>query len=144
MSRGNITRRGKSSWRIKFDIGRNPETGERLTRLVTVKGKRQDAEKELTRLLTAADAGTLVDPSKITIAECLRSWLDGPNDMAGKTLERYRQLAEQQIIPFLGTVQLQKLRPAQVQDWHATILQRGGKGGKPLSAQRQDSLKGRL
>ena len=132
--RGNITRRGKSSWRIKFDLGRDQATGQRQIRFVTVRGKRQDAEKELTRLLTASDGGTLVDPSKVTVAECLRSWLDGPTDLAGKTLERYKQLADQQIIPHLGTVQLQKLRPAQVQDWHSTLLQRGGKGGKPLSA----------
>jgi hypothetical protein len=90
--------------------------------MVTVRGKRQDTEKELTKLLTAADAGTLVDPSKVTIAECLSTWLDGPYDLAGKTLERYRQLADQQIIPFLGTVQVQKLRPAQVQDWHSILL----------------------
>ena len=65
--RGNITRRGKSSWRIKFDIGRDLATGERQIRFVTVRGKRQDAEKELTRLLTASDGGTLVDPSKVTV-----------------------------------------------------------------------------
>jgi len=62
------------------------------------------------------------------------TWLDGPTDLAGKTLERYKQLADQQIIPHLGTVQLQKLRPAQIQDWHSTLMQWGGKGGKPLSA----------
>ena len=27
--RGNITRRGKSSWRLKFDIDNDPMTGER-------------------------------------------------------------------------------------------------------------------
>lgn len=132
--RGNITRRGKSSWRLKFDLGRDPLTGERQTRLVTVRGKRQDAEKELTRLLTAADAGSLVEPSKITIAEYFRAWLDGPTGLSGKTLERYKQLAEQQIIPHLGALPLQKLRPAQVQNWHATLIKSGGKDGRPLSA----------
>jgi hypothetical protein len=29
--------------------------------------------------------------------------------------------------------QVQKLRPSQVQGWHSTLLQRGGKAGKPLS-----------
>jgi integrase len=48
--RGNITRRGKASWRIKFDLDNDPVTGERRTRVVTVRGKRQDAERELTRL----------------------------------------------------------------------------------------------
>ena len=54
-------------------------------------------------------------------------------DLSPKTLERYRQLAEQQIIPHLGHIILQKLRPAQVAEWHDTLLKSGGKGGRPLS-----------
>jgi len=45
--RGNITRRGKSSWRLKFDAERDVVTGKRQTRYVTVRGKRLDAEREL-------------------------------------------------------------------------------------------------
>jgi hypothetical protein len=44
--RGNITRRGKSSWRLKFDEGTDRVSGKRRTRYVTVRGKRQDAEPE--------------------------------------------------------------------------------------------------
>lgn len=73
----NITRRGKSSWRLKFDVGTDPATGKRLVRTVTVRGKRQDAEKELGRLVNAAHDGTLVEPNKVTVAEYLRAWLDG-------------------------------------------------------------------
>ena len=49
MSRGNITRRGKNSWRLKFDVG-TVIMGDRKTRYVTIKGKRQDAQRELTQL----------------------------------------------------------------------------------------------
>ena len=101
MSRGNITRRGKNSWRLKFDVGADA-SGKRITRYVTVKGKRQDAQRELTRLLGAADAGTLPEPSKVTVAEYIRKWLDGNHELAPKTVERYRELAEGQIIPYLG------------------------------------------
>lgn len=132
--RGNITRRGKSSWRLKFDLGTDPATGKRLTRFVTVRGKRQDAEKELTRLLSAAHDGTLVEPSKVTVAEYLKGWMDGAHGLANKTAERYRQLIDQQIVPHLGAVPLQKLRPAQVEEWHGILLRAGGKDGKPLSA----------
>jgi integrase len=132
--RGNLTRRGKSSWRLKFDIDPDPVTGKRQTQLVTVRGKRQDAERELTRLLNAADAGTLVEPSKITVAEYLRAWLGGAHGLSGKTAERYGQLAEQQIIPRLGHMALQALRPVHVEAWHAVLLKSGGKDGAPLSA----------
>ena len=130
--RGSITRRGKHSWRIKFDI--NSPGGARQTRYVTVRGRRQDAERELARLVTAAHDGTLVEPAKITVAESLRAWLSGPHGLAGKTAERYRDLAAQQIIPHLGAIPLQKLRPSHVADWHTTLLTSGRKGGRPLSA----------
>jgi len=132
--RGNITRRGKTSWRLKFDLGRDPATGRRRIRFITVRGKRQDAERELTRLLNAAHEAGSVEPSRLTIADYVRSWLDGADGISPKTLERYRQLAEQQIIPHLGAILLQKLRPAQVHDWHATLVRSGGKGGRALSA----------
>ncbi len=75
--RGNITRRGKSSWRLKFDDGSDPVSGKRRTRYVTVRGKRQDAERELVRLLSEAHNGTLIEPSKVTVAEYMRAWLSG-------------------------------------------------------------------
>src|SRR5680860_506145 len=132
--RGNITRRGKSSWRLKFETGVDPLTGRRQTRYVTVRGKRQAAERELTRLLGEADRGMLVETSAVTVAECITAWLDGANGLSPKTAERYRQLAVQQIIPHLGAVELQKLKPSQVQDWHGMIMRGGGKGGRPLCA----------
>ncbi len=132
--RGNITRRGRSSWRLKFDTGTDALTGKRQTRYVTVRGKRRDAEQELARLLNEAHNGTLIEPSKVTVAESLRAWLDVAQGLSPKTAERYRQLAEQQIIPYLGPVVLQKLRPAHVQDWHGKIAREGGKEGRPLSA----------
>ncbi len=132
--RGNITRRGKTSWRLKFDLGKDPVTGERITQLVTVRGKRQDAERELTRLLAEADRGTHVDPDRITVAEFFRHWMQTDHDLSAKTLERYNQLIEQQLIPHLGSVLLQKLKPAQVRTWHSTLLRAGGKDGRPLSA----------
>ena len=135
MTAGNITRRGKESWRIKFEAGpRDQVSGKRQTRVVTVHGSRRDAQRELTRLLAEIDNGTAVAPSKITVAEYLRDWLDKAAELAPKTRERYRQLVEQQVLPHLGLTTLQKLRPAQIADWHQALLVSGGKDGKPLSA----------
>ena len=124
--RGNITRRGKSSWRLKFDLGTD-SAGKRQTRYVTVRGKRQDAQREMTRLLCAADDGALIEPSKVTVAEYIRAWLDGAHGLSLKTAERYRQLAEQQIIPHLGNVALQNLRPAKVKEWHGSLIKAGAR-----------------
>jgi len=104
--RGNITRRGKNSWQLKFDVP--SDNGKRRTRYVTVRGRRQDAQRELTRLLAQADPGTLPEPSKLTVEEYMRAWLDAPTvigkvgkerrELSAKTVERYRQLAGRSIL----------------------------------------------
>jgi integrase len=132
---GSITRRGKSSWRLKFEAGeRDQVTGKRRTRYATVHGTKKAAQIELTRLLAEIDNGTSIDPSRLTVAEYVRGWLDGATHLAPKTIERYRELAEHQIIPHLGATVLQKLRPAQISDWHAALLRSGGRNGRPLAA----------
>src|SRR4051794_35591327 len=101
--RGNITRRGKASWRLKFEAGdRDPATGKRRTRFVTFRGTKREAQAELVRLLAEVDNGSAVDPSRVTVGEYVRKWLDGATHLSPKTLERYRELAERQIIPHLG------------------------------------------
>ena len=141
--RGSIRRRGRQSWELKFDVP--SDDGRRRTRYVNVRGRRQDAQKELTRLLAQADAGTLVDPDKTTVKGYIEAWLgvlpkDGesrippPPGLSPKTAERYRELAEHQIYPHLGAMVMQKLKPAQVANWHETLLASGGSTGKPLSA----------
>ena len=45
--RGNLTRRGKSSWRLKFDLGTDPVTGKRLTQYETVRGTKKEAQAEV-------------------------------------------------------------------------------------------------
>ena len=117
--KGNITRRGKGSWRIKYDLPRDPQTGERRIAYKTVRGKRADAEKELRDILHRQDRGISIDPSQITIAEYLENWLaeTAPQTVAPKALERYAGLVRYQINPYLGVIQLQKLRPADVSAW---------------------------
>jgi integrase len=123
---GNITRRGAHSWRLKFESGaRDLVTGNRKTRYVTVRGTKKEAQRELTRVLAEIENGTAVDPSRVTVAEYLRDWLGAGEGLSPKTLERYRQLAERQIIPHLGAALLQKLRPALVHDWHHDLLKTG-------------------
>ncbi len=117
--RGTITRRGKKSWRIKYDLPRDSESQERRIAYKTVKGTRRDAEKELRRLLTAIDTGVHVDPSALTVGAYLDQWLEdvAPASAGPKALENYQGLCRIQIKPHLGEKQLQRLRPADIATW---------------------------
>ena len=125
--------RGKRSWRLKFDVER--KDGARQIRYVTVKGTKKDAEAELARLLNDAHKGTLIDPSKVTVADYLRSWLDGQTDLSPVSVERYKDIVERQTIPIIGEIELQKLKPIHIRDWLSGMLKRGGcRGDGTLSA----------
>ena len=54
--KGTITRRGKSSWRIKYDLPPGDD-GVRRIAYVTVKGAKKAAERVLRAKLSAIDAG---------------------------------------------------------------------------------------
>jgi integrase len=121
--RGNITKRGKKSWQLKFDVA--GQDSKRQTRYATVHGTYQDAQKELTRLLAASDVGALPDPNNMTITEYVTAWLSASTSRSPKTVERYHELAGGQIIPHLGAHKLQRLRPEHVQMWHGALLETG-------------------
>lgn len=136
--RGNITKRGKASWRLKFDLGRDPVTGERLTEYVTVRGTKKEAERELNRLLNQYEEGSYVLKSDDTVTDYARHWLSAiaPAKASAKTLERYGEIVEKHIVPQLGNVALQKLDGPCIDAFYAHLRENGcadGKGG--LAAQ---------
>jgi integrase len=131
--KGNITRRGHSSWRLKFDIGR--EAGNRKIQYHTFRGTKREAQTKLAELIASLGTGSYVEPSKTTVAEFVRARVDqweADGDISARTAQRYRQLVENQIVPHLGSKALQKLKPLDIEKWHTTLRSGGrvrGKGG---------------
>ena len=115
---GGIDERSPGHYRLRYRVD-----GKRFTK--SFQGTIGEARKELRRLIKSSDDGAHVAPDRVLLADYLRSWLDADTGISPKTRERYQQLAERQIIPHLGMVALQKLRPVQVSDWHQTLLQTG-------------------
>ena len=66
--RGNITRRGKSSWRIKFDVCYDATTGKRKYHVEMVRGSKADAVTLLSKRLAERGEGQLVERTTITVA----------------------------------------------------------------------------
>lgn len=137
--RGNITRRGKQSWRLKFDAStRDTATGKRDIRYLTVRGTKREAEAELARILSEIEYGTFVEPAKLTVAEYLERWLadQAQHRVSGKTFERYAEIVRKHLVPAIGAHRLGKLAPLHIQEYYGRALtagRRDGAGG--LSAQ---------
>lgn len=133
--KGNITQRGKNSWRLKFDIGRDEKTGRRKTQFHTFRGTKRQAQVKLAELIASVAQAKYVEPHRLTVAEWVRGRVDhweASGDISARTAERYRELLENQIAPHIGTKFLQKLRTLDIEEWHTTLRNGGradGKGG---------------
>jgi integrase len=137
MSAGHIRPRGPGSWELKYDIGRDPITGNRTIKYRTIRGTKRDAQRALRELLGQVDKGQHVDPGKITLGEWLTTWLEEARHVcSGKTHERYTEIVNKHLVPALGAIALAKLAPVHLQKYYSDALasgRRDGKGG--LSAQ---------
>ena len=133
--KGHIRRRGENSFELKYEAGIDPRTGQRITKYASFKGSKREAQAKLAELLTAVAKGSHVDTSKVTVAEFVRSRIDqweGSGSISARTAGRYRELNENQIVPHIGAMLLQKVRPLHVEQWHTDLRTKGradGKGG---------------
>ena len=127
MSQGHIRPQGDGSWEIKFDLGRDPLTGRRITKYVTFRGTKRKAQEELTRLLGQRNEGTYVEPTKMTVTQYLHHWLEADIDrrVAARTAARYRGIVEKNIIPRLGHVPVRKLTAVHIEAFEAELQREG-------------------
>jgi integrase len=115
---GGIDERSPGHFRLRWRVG-----DKRFSK--SFHGSITEARRELRRLIKSADDGQHVAPARLVLADYLREWLNADTGISPKTRERYRQLVDRQIVPHLGTIALQKLRPVQVSDWHNVLLKTG-------------------
>lgn len=143
--RGSIVRRsagkrGPSSWRLKWEMGRDPTTGERRYGYRTVRGKRDQAEAELRKVIESLESGAYVAPAKSTLSDWIETWLATyTGDLAARTLETYEFLLRERVVPYLGSKTLQKVKAGDLDDLYAALRAGRGPDGqavRPLSARR--------
>jgi hypothetical protein len=102
---GHIRQRGKQSWQIKFDAGRDPTTGKRYTQFLTFRGTRKEARLKLAELIASVGKGSYVTQSSVTVHEHVKARVEqwqALGKITPKTAERYRELLENQIAPHIG------------------------------------------
>ena len=138
MKRGTIRQRSKvrkDSWDVQIYTGVNPETGKKRYHSEAVKGTKTLAKQRLTELLHELDTGTLVEPSRLTVAEYLDLWLRNSAALrvSKRTLEGYKGNVDRYLVPKLGPIPLEKLSPRHVQEMEAQLLKEGRRDGGPLA-----------
>jgi hypothetical protein len=125
--RGSIRKRG-STYTYWLDIGSDPVTGKRRQRTKGGFRTKRECQAALNEAISALRSGTLVQPSRRTVASFLvEEWLPAVQ-MAGlrnSTWASYRMNVEKHLVPGLGAIELQRLSPAQLNAFYRELLTRG-------------------
>jgi integrase len=123
--RGHIRERSPGRWAIVIDA-RDPQTGERKRRWHSFAGTKRQAQVECARLVSEAQQGSAIEPSKIMVTQFLdrfdRDWLSV--HVSARSAERY-QYALKHARRRLGERLLQKLQPADLAAFYAGLLRDG-------------------
>ena len=126
--RGSIRSKGKNSWQLQIYTGPGPE-GKPRRHFETVRGRKGDAQRRLTELLSSLDKGVYTPPGRLTVAEHLNNWLEGyvKTNCSQRTFDGYQSIIDNHLAPALGHLQLKHLHPATIQGYY-------GKACEKLSA----------
>ena len=127
---GSIRLRADGRYEGIYTVGHDPITGKLIRKSVYGKTQKECAKK-LREAISAVDAGTYVEPSKMTVEQWLNTWLaEYCKDIKMRTLDKYRSTVRIHLIPALGRIKLSALNKIQVQQ----AINRLGEGDNPLAA----------
>ncbi|EGK10195.1 phage integrase family site-specific recombinase [Desmospora sp. 8437] len=127
--RGHIRKRG-SKWAIVLDIGKKAD-GSRNRKWFSGFKTKKEAQSFLNQKLHQIESGTYVEPSKITLGEYLNRWLKDYAELntAPRTYQGYEYMITQHIIPQIGDIPMDKLKPMHIQGYYSEKLAKGRKDG---------------
>ena len=137
-----IHRRSAGTWEVVLELGRDPGSGKRERRSFTVRGSKRDAELAAAAKVAAFAGGAFGDPTRETVEQFLRRWLRDyvEPSLALRTQRRYREVVEFDLIPHVGQLPLQKLRPHHIlaleQQLRVSGNRRTGRGLGPAAVQK--------
>lgn len=136
---GHIRKRLDGRWEGQFV---DPITGKRRS----VYGKsQQETRKKLTQIQSDIDTNVFVTPDKMTIGDWMDRWIaDYCNSTKESTRDSYRGHIENHIKPALGSVKLTSLTPDMCQNFVNSLMNKPGKGNKPMSAKTIKNIAGTL
>ena len=127
---GSMRQRGENSWNLRVYAGRDAVTGRKVSVERTVRGNKREASKVLAAMVAEVDRRPITSAGKGTVAELCREWLDfATSSFSPKTVETTRMYIEDPIVPLLGSLQVAKLTPSDLDRFYRQLLEVGRSRG---------------
>jgi integrase-like protein len=118
-SRNDHTRTARSPTASKSSCPPDPLTGTRQTRTGTFRTKKE-AEKEAVAWVSEADSGLSVKPSKLTLLDVSKQWLDLRRpDVKPRTMEHYENTLMVHVGKYIGQISVQRVQPVTIDALYA-------------------------
>ncbi len=129
-----IRKRGNNSYLVTVSCGYDAQ-GKKLTRTKTFK-KPTDMtekkwEKEIEKLALEfeleVEKGLHLDGGKLSLADFTELWIRdyAEKNLAPKTLARYKEILHTRVVPALGHIKLEKLRPNHLLEFYDNLSEKG-------------------
>ena len=132
---GMVRKRADGYWEGNIVVGHKND-GKPIFRSVFAKTQKELLVK-LQDLKEEYKGVELTEDSTVTLETWLRRWLDGTMSirLRQSTLNKYRSMIENNLIPFLGSRQITRITAADIQKLYNRLRTEGGakSKGKPLS-----------
>jgi integrase len=126
--RGRVFRRGET-WSFVVDLPPAPD-GRRRQRKKGGFRTRKEAEAALAALLTDVQKGTVLEPSRQTLAAYLDDWLaSAAPSLRPTTVQGYESAIRNWIVPRIGGIRLQTVTPQVLQRLYAELSEAGRQNG---------------
>lgn len=122
---GSIYKRSDGRWEARYTVGTDTGTGKQIRK--SVYGNTQkEVKQKLTQAIAAIDNGEYFEPSKTTVANWVKIWLEEYcGDKKWSTVKHYKAQCRTHIIPKLGAVKLSALTTPQIQKFYNGLQAEG-------------------
>ena len=128
-----VDRNGK--YKVIIELGRDPKTGKRIRHTKEGFKTKKEAKTYATIKENELLSGTFSMSNKILLENFISEWYDRQikDSYATNTVTGYNTRIKQHIIPYMGKIQLNKIKTTDVQEFYYNLIDNGL---KPISAKR--------
>jgi integrase len=108
-------------WRLRVSAGKDPVTGKYRYISKTVEGGPRIAGQALAELV----ASSKDSKSAVTLERLIEESISTSKGLAAKTIQGYREIAKNHIIPVLGSKRIEAIRGRDLDDFYRQITEKG-------------------